>query len=316
MTTEFTSPLRYPGGKSRAIDFIMNYIPDFKVYIEPFVGGSSIFLAAKQRFPNNKTYIINDLYTETYNFWKMIQDNPDELVSKIIDFKNQFQNGGRERGRELFQYLSMNKYKFNDIEKAASFFIINRSSFSGTSKGYSDDSFHNRFTDSSIQRLKELGESQLFKDVKIYNMDYQKIVELPIPKEYDNKDILLVADPPYYSATSSKLYGKDSKFDNLHLRFDHMRFANVMRKCPYNWLITYDDSEFIRKLFKFAQLVEFDLVYGMGNKKSINNVNGETKKGRELLISNMDIKHISPVMQHNVKFNIDPKQKSIMEAWI
>lgn len=111
MTTEFTSPLRYPGGKSRAIDFLLNYIPPFKEYRECFVGGASIFLSVKQKFgSDNKKYIINDLYTETYNFWKMIQDNPDELVSKIIDFKNQFQNGerGRERGRELFQYLSMN----------------------------------------------------------------------------------------------------------------------------------------------------------------------------------------------------------------
>ncbi len=53
------SPLRYPGGKSRAVDVISKLLPEFDEYREPFLGGGSIFLYAKLRFPN-KTYWIED----------------------------------------------------------------------------------------------------------------------------------------------------------------------------------------------------------------------------------------------------------------
>lgn len=309
--------LRYPGGKSRAIDFLINYIPKFKEYREPFVGGASIFLAVKQKFGNDKKYIINDLYTEVYNFWKICQNNPSEIINKIITFKNLYKDQYNE-GRLLFQYLSMNKYKFSDIERAASFFIINRSSFSGMSKGYSDDAFKNRFTESSIENLTRLVNSDMFKGVEIYNFDYQNIVEFLLTDEYNHEDVTVVCDPPYYSATSSKLYGKDNKFDNLHLRFDHMRFASVMKNCSYNWLITYDDSQFIRKLFDWANIIEFDLVYGMGGQKSIHNTNGKTKIGKELLLSNMDINSVKPkqiISKSNRKILLDHKQRTIDDAW-
>ena len=55
------SPLRYPGGKSKAIDQIAEYIPDsFSEYREPFVGGGSVFIYLKQKFPHFKFWI-NDL---------------------------------------------------------------------------------------------------------------------------------------------------------------------------------------------------------------------------------------------------------------
>jgi len=48
------SPLRYPGGKSRAVKKISSLVPDFKEYREPFVGGGSIFVYLKQKYPERK----------------------------------------------------------------------------------------------------------------------------------------------------------------------------------------------------------------------------------------------------------------------
>ena len=39
------SPLRFPGGKSRALKQILPIIPEFKEYREPMVGGGSVFFA-------------------------------------------------------------------------------------------------------------------------------------------------------------------------------------------------------------------------------------------------------------------------------
>jgi DNA adenine methylase len=44
------SPLRYPGGKSRVIDKLIKYIPEFGEYREPFLGGGSLFVYFKQLY--------------------------------------------------------------------------------------------------------------------------------------------------------------------------------------------------------------------------------------------------------------------------
>ena len=49
------SPLRYSGGKSRAIKHILAQLPDsFREFREPFVGGVSVFIYLKQKFPRLK----------------------------------------------------------------------------------------------------------------------------------------------------------------------------------------------------------------------------------------------------------------------
>ena len=80
------SPLRYPGGKSRAVDKIAKLIPDFDEFREPFLGGGSVFIYVKQRYPNKKFWI-NDLYSELYKFWLMTQKDIDTLISKISEWR-------------------------------------------------------------------------------------------------------------------------------------------------------------------------------------------------------------------------------------
>jgi len=48
------SPLRYPGGKSKAIKQISKLIPSFDEFREPFIGGGSVFIYLKQRYPDKQ----------------------------------------------------------------------------------------------------------------------------------------------------------------------------------------------------------------------------------------------------------------------
>jgi DNA adenine methylase len=261
------SPLRYPGGKSRAIDLISNLIPDFKEYREPFVGGGSLFIYLKQKFPSRK-YWINDLYDPLYKFWRMCQKDIDSVIEKIWEWKHYYDN----EGKELHKYLTENINSFNDIEKASAFFVFNRITFSGTSEsgGFSEQAFKGRFTTSSIERVKLL--KNVLTSTEITNFDYQEVIEV------NGNNVFLFLDPPYYSATKSALYGKNGA---LHKSFDHFRLADVMKKCKHKWLITYDDSPFIRELFSFAYQNSWDLKYGMRNVTATSNQNG-----KELFISN------------------------------
>lgn len=260
------SPLRYPGGKSRAINTIANLIPDFEEFREPFVGGGSVFIYAKQKFKDKKFWI-NDLYFDLYKFWEVSQKDIQSLINQIYLWREKFDDG-----KQLHKFLNDNLMSFNDLERAAAFFIYNRITFSGTSLsgGFSQAAFEERFTESSIQRLRDI--SQVLSDAVITNYDYSDVVR----KEGENVFIFL--DPPYYSATKSALYGKNG---NLHKSFDHERFAETMKSCNHKWLITYDDCEYIRELFSFAKIIPWNLTYGMRN------VNvSSSQKGNELFISN------------------------------
>ena len=84
---------------------------------------------------------------------------------------------------------------------------------------------------------------------KITNVDYQQVVE------QEGKNVFIFLDPLYYSATSSALYGKNG---NLHKNFNHERLASVLKKSKHEWLITYDNSPFIKKLFSFANIKEWN----------------------------------------------------------
>ncbi len=264
------SPLRYPGGKSKAVNSISKLIPEFKEFREPFVGGGSVFVYLKQKFPS-RIYWINDIYQNLYHFWNECNENPNKLIESILEFRSTYLDG-----KELHRFLLENIDLFDNIKKAAAFFIFNRITFSGTTEsgGFSNAAFHKRFTESSIERVKAL--SKILLNTKISNLDYEEVISSA------GDDVFLFLDPPYYSATKSALYGKNGK---LHKMFDHKRFANVMKQTKHKWLITYDDSEYIRNLFHFANIKTWDLTYGMRNVNKKSN-----QLGKELFISNYSLK--------------------------
>ncbi|ACK66027.1 D12 class N6 adenine-specific DNA methyltransferase [Rippkaea orientalis PCC 8801] len=272
------SPLRYPGGKSRAIKQISEQLPQtFLDYREPFVGGGSVFIYLKQIYPN-LTIWINDLNPEVYLFWKIAQSELKELVTALRKIKSTCTDG-----RQLFEELtSVNVQDLSDLERAVRFFVLNRITFSGTieSGGFSQQSFLTRFTDSSIDRLESL--QTILKDIKITNLDYSEVIQT------QGKDVFIFLDPPYFTATKSKLYGKDG---DLHTSFDHQRFAKTIRNCQHQWLITYDNSPEIRKNFQDFTIIDWELQYGMNNYQQ-----GKAEKGKEIFIRNY---HLSPNLSSN-----------------
>jgi len=268
-----TSPLRYPGGKSKALREILPFIPlNFSEYREPFLGGGSVFIAVKQ-LRQNALYKISDLNYDLYCFWEYVKDKPEELVSEIIRIKNNYISG-----RELYEELACSYDESNDFYRAIRFYILNRITYSGTvdSGGYSSLAFEKRFTLSNIEKLRPM--SILLQDVEITNRSYENLLF------EEGRNVFIYLDPPYWRSRKSKLYGNHG---NLHISFDHRKFAENIKKCKHKWLITYDNSEAIRDMFTFANIYEWEMQYGM------NNINGKkAKKGKEIFIANYDVREL------------------------
>ncbi|MCS6829170.1 MAG: DNA adenine methylase [Armatimonadota bacterium] len=263
------SPLRFPGGKSRAIEQILPLVPEFEEYREPMVGGGSVFLALRQRFPDRRFWI-NDINYELYCFWKVLQERPHALVEAVNRIRAETRDG-----KALFYQLLARYGEGDELERAVRFFVLNRITFSGTvdSGGYSEQAFRGRFTVSAIERLRQV--APLLKGVRITCGDYEPVLHS------DGKGVFLFLDPPYYSATDSRLYGKRGE---LHLGFDHYRLARLLRETQHNWLLTYDDSPFVRELYSDYTQVRWTLQYGMNNYKQ-----PTARPGEELFIANYPI---------------------------
>jgi DNA adenine methylase len=263
------SPLRYPGGKSRAVEQILRYFPSqITEFREPFLGGGSVFLAAKSLYGNLiQRYWINDIYSDLIEFWTALRDQPQKLEATLRSLKLNI-----PEGRALYTLLKNPESSTHEFDRAVRFFVMNRITFSGVmdAGGYSQLAFEGRFTDSSIDRLERT--SYHLQGVKITQGDYEEVLCA------EGHGVFIFLDPPYWSATDSKLYGVKGE---LHTKFDHERFANVLKHCPHQWLMTYDDSPKIRDLFSFAHIVEWELQYGMNNYKR-----ATAAKGKELFLTN------------------------------
>lgn len=296
MTKLIKSPLRYPGGKSRALKFLTQFLPkDIDEFREPFFGGGSLglYIAQSPQYRGAKIYA-NDLNYELFCFWQSLQSDCERLILGILELKNRF-----AEGKELYKFiLSRRNDELDTLTRGVDFFILNRITFSGVvdSGGYSQKAYESRFTPSSVERIEQT--SKILGNFAFFSSDYKEFLgegflsEEILSTHRENttkvgdkgKNVFLFLDPPYFSASKSKLYGKKGI---LHTKFNHRELCECLKSTKHKFLLTYDDSAFVRDLYKDFYIKEWSLQYGMNNFKQAN-----APKGKELLISNFDLTKI------------------------
>ena len=281
------TPLRYPGGKSKAIKTLSQWYPKIiSEYREPFIGGGSIAIDITKSNPDIPVWI-NDLYVPLYNFWVQLRDRGEELSERVREEKQRTLDAGdsdkvTEKAKELF-----NKYKeeidtYNDFEKAVAFFIMNKCSYSGLTENstFSPTASNSNFSLVGADKLKEF--SELIKHWKITNIDYSEVM-----KAYGSDNTFVFLDPPY--DIKDFLYGKNRE---MHKSFDHDRFADDVYNCIHKFMITYNVNDRLMELYKNYNLKEWKLRYSMahrGDKGTDENVK------TELLVTNYSIVPQTPI---------------------
>jgi DNA adenine methylase len=194
------SPLRYPGGKSRAIKILDRYLKQFPnrtVLLSPFFGGGSFELFAKSK---GFTVVGNDLFGPLYTFWVTLQTSKDQLIQEI--------KAKMPVSKEDFMRFRKTICDAPEIDKASSYFIINRCSFSGATMcgGFSKEASEKRLTESSLKKLNSCDVS----GIKFSNIDCCKFLD----QNPETDKTLVYADPPYY--ITNYMYGKNG---DLHEQF-------------------------------------------------------------------------------------------------
>ena len=248
------SPLRYPGGKTRAckiIDDIISThfdIKSFDTLVSPFFGGGSFEFYFQNKY--NCKLVVNDKFTPLYNFWKQVKINKsllcNELRKKQTITKEEFTNYRKT-------ILELND---NVLQQSVQYFIINRCSFSGAtlSGGFSEEASTKRYTTSSIDKIEALD----FTSIDVYNFDFEHFINTFV----SDKSIIFL-DPPYYLNKGSKLYGNKG---DMHESFDHAKLFNTI-KTRKNWILTYNNCEFIKEMYKDFIILDVNWSYSMNSSK-------------------------------------------------
>lgn len=266
----YESPLRYPGGKSRAVQMITRFLPPhIKTLCSPFLGGGAVELYCAAMGVKVQAY---DKFIPLVNFWQQLLSQPAALHQQVQSYhpldkdrfyalQNQQTIGEESKSTRL-----------DSLDKAAQFYVLNRASFSGSTLSGGMSPGHPRFNQRAIGKLADFHNPNLL----VKQADFQDSLA-------KHTEDFLYLDPPYW--LKQKLYGQKG---DLHQAFDHGALGQWLKK-RNQWILSYNDCETVRQLYDGFRQIKPYWKYGMA----------ENKTSNELLIFSHDLT-INPFMDEGM----------------
>lgn len=284
--------LKWAGGKGGLLSDISELFPDINNisgYVEPFIGGGSIFFYVKERL-ENKSALISDINPDLINTYRIVRDNVEELIISLKEHEKDH--------NETYYYNIRNKYPWvniDNIERASRFIYLNKTCFNGLWRVNKDGKNNvpighkekiEIFNRNELQRC-----SKLLKEVKINVMSFEDVLKI---KNIDGFFVFL--DPPYFDLPNNSNFTGYTK-DDFHLSKKSLLLPvfRELDKRGCKLMLTNADSPIMYKLFK-------DYNISLIKAKRMINSDGKNRG------------HINEVVVTNYKPTI--KQKNIMETWV
>lgn len=287
------SPLRYPGGKGSLATFI-NSVIDINEgigcqYYEPFAGGAGagFRLLSEEKV---SALFLNDADPCIYAFWKSALWKTEQFVSRILNSPLTIQEWQKQRAI----YLKAKRNSLLDVGFAT--FYLNRCNRSGILTGAGpiggyaqegdwklDARFNREKLATRILKIRE------YRDViKIHNLDALVFLSKKLPIGKRRQNVFVYLDPPYFTAGQRLYY---NSFKNK----DHRDLARyILRQKTLKWMMSYDNCDFIRRLYIPCQKFLFLLRYSLQKKKN----------AQELLILPNHLRSVSNKKLKEINMNL------------
>ena len=267
------TPLRYPGGKSKAVTKMDPFFPDLRDYNEfrePFLGGGSVAIHITKKYPDLNIWA-NDLYEPLVNFWQQLQMFGTDLKNALADLKSSHNDPVSAKTLFLSSKVKINDISVNNFDRAVAFYIVNKCSFSGLteSSSFSPQASNANFSMRGIEKLPDY--SKIISKWRISNFSYDYMMD-------GNRNVFMYLDPPY--DIKDNLYGNKG---SMHKGFDHDKFAVDCDNNDMDQLVSYNSDQLVKDRFKNWTAAEFDLTYTM---RSVGEYMRDQKQRKELLLFN------------------------------
>jgi|LSQX01.3.fsa_nt_gb DNA adenine methylase len=259
------TPLRYPGGKTKLYKYVSNLITLNNMtgctYVEPFAGGAG--LAIKLLLSGIvKNIVLNDIDFAIYSIWDLILNHTDVLCDFIDNVPLNVNEWQKQR------VIYNNQTKYTQIEVGLAAFYLNRTNISGVLTGgvigglsqngkYKIDARFNR--EELIKKVVNIAKHK--ECIDLYNWNAVEFI-LNILPNYDH--CFVYFDPPYVNK-APRLYR-----DSFTLE-DHKYLAEIISACQFKWIVTYDECDFIKTLYKDFEYEIIPIPYSAGQTKKVGN---------------------------------------------
>lgn len=215
------------GGKTLLAKKIVSLFPDkIDRYIEVFGGGGSVLFYGNQ--PRASLEIYNDANGDLVNLFRCAKYHCGELQREISGYLN---------ARELFEDIRerMKIRGFTDIQRAAMFYVMVKTSY-----GADIRTFGCNQKNLSVDYLEQI--SNRLQKVVIEHKDFENLIQV-----YDRPGALFYCDPPYYKA--------ERYYDAAFSSEDHERLKRCLNSIKGRFILSYNDSEFIRELYHDFEII-------------------------------------------------------------
>ena len=256
------SPIRYPGGKSLAVGYIVELLPtSIKRVISPFFGGGSVEIAISKYL--GLEVIGYDIFEILMNYWKIQIENPKLLYEKLKEMKPTEETFNNVKA--ILKDHWEGKIKLDPITLATYFFFTWNLSYgpgflSWTSEIYLNEKKYEKM----IERVRDFSPGNL----KVGTADFRDIL-----KKYPNDFMYL--DPPYYIGPDSKVFKgvyPQRNFPIYHKNFPHEILRDMLKEHKGGFILSYNDCPTIREWYKDYKQFFPKWQYTMGQ--------GETRIGK------------------------------------
>lgn len=294
------TPIRYAGGKSRAIKHIAHYAASAKKIVSPFMGGGSLEVHWAS---HGKQVLGYDIFKTLVNFWDVLLHNRTELVQALqqitptdAEYKQIKEILMRtEDTQEMLKDWHTDFYKRTDIAQldkvtlAAYYYFNHNCSYGPGYLGWGSSIYLNDKTwNKMITAIKNFNVPTL----EVKHDSFENV----IPRH--NTEFLYL-DPPYYTDKDSdnKMHAAIYPMKNIpvhHDGFNHILLRDLLKQHKGKFMLSYNNCETIREYYKEFNQTFPEWNYSMGNGETRIGKNREEmgianhKDSHEILITNFD----------------------------
>ncbi len=310
------SPLRYPGGKTKAIGLITQYLPDTmpKKIVSPFLGGGSLEIAWANNLDVDEV-ICGDVFHPLVNFWNVILSTPDALADELAKF--QLGDANYRAYKQILQnwYEDPVANPLSDLEAAAHFYYNMQLSYGPMFLGWTSPG--KPTTKEDYDRILERVRNFRCPKLKVELISFEKLLD-----KYP--DHFVYADPPYLLGYDSEVFKAiyPNQGGEHHKGFNHELFRDMMNARSSGFIISYNNCGTIRDWFKdheqFYPEWQYSYQQGETRKKdkdgnSVRGAKDSRKTGKEILIVNSQYTIRPPAPKEKKPKKIKPPLSPLFE---
>ena len=273
-------PLRYAGGKSLGVGYIIEQIPEaLDRLMSPFIGGGSVEVAcAKELDIQVHAYDVFDILT---NYWQVQLSARHELADRLERWCPTKEQYADIKAR-LKAHWKEESLILDPLELAAHYWFNHNLSYGPgflgwMSKIYEEEERYKR----AVDKVRHFQCPTLCVEAGSF--------EETIPCHQND---FLYCDPPYYLDEGKMFRGiyPQRNFPVHHKGFNHELLRDLLHSHKKGFVLSYNDCKTIREWYADFQVLEVQWQYTLGQgetrigKNRIENGIGHVKQSHELLI--------------------------------